>query len=277
MAANKNYYEIVGTLAQANDTVKSGRDGRNQLSVDTTIKTADGGEYDINFFAYEGGKMYPTYAKIHEMIGSRVKVTGELRENRFWSKTAKQIISTVKPRGSFINQASADEKDHATFDISGFLLSGISEHKNKAGELLNYSIQVGQANYANKLNVLTLHIEPTNTAILNGIKTFELKDTLSLHGRLDFTSEQVTKVDDTKGSFGDPSVRTYINRIKNFYITGGGPVAAEDAYTSEQISELITGYKENDKTITERANEQKESASEAASTPKMASRQASLI
>ena len=277
---NRNYFEIVGVVTNVENKEGMTRAGKNFISVDTTIKAKINGtdcEYDINFYAIEGGKMYETYAGIKTLVNSRVKVSGELRENRYWSRNLNQIVSTLKPRGAFINKA--NEEDHATFEISGFLMSEPVEHKNKAGELINYTVQVGQANYRNELNVLTLHIEKGDTAILNGIRTFKLRDSINLNGDLVFTVNEVTVESNNDGGFGTPTVRTFVNRLKNFYIRGGRPVS-EDTYTAEQIADLIAAYKENDKAIiAAAASASNGDEGTRTSTPNqtLTSRQASLI
>lgn len=263
MADNKllatNEIKIVGRLISAD--VKKGFDksNRSYASVNATIQSEIGGKtnvFEVNFYSQEMTKdnkvsqLYTNYVKLPELIGKKVEVSGSLRENRYWSTSLGQIVSSQQLTGRFVKGIVETTADEATYKLGGFVVKTMVEKKNKAGEVYRYDLALGQSNYSGtSMNMYTLHVDPTQTEIVRGVQNYEAGMTVVLNGNLMFTQEQVTVTDENSG-FGQPMVKTYTNSQKNFYITGGSnPITDETRYPQEQIMALVEAYKANDATL----------------------------
>ena len=254
----ENSIKIVGKLTDAQATFGNRKDnGQGYVSVDATIVSMIGGvsnEYKVNFYAGQltkdgkQSKLYESYSKLPEMIGRKVEVDGEIRENRYWSANLNQLISTQLLAGKFVKGVVDSAVDTATFVIGGFLVKTPVEKQNKKGEVYRYDVTVGQSNYAgNGMSMITLHINPAQREIVSGVEgLYNVGDTVQFTGSLVFKVETVT-VEDENTAFGAPVTKTYTNRQSNFYIEGGSnPISDDRAYSSDVISTLISAYKAHD-------------------------------
>lgn len=251
-----NSVKIIGRLVNAD--VKTGFDKANNsyISVTATIASEIEGKtntYEVNFYSKEMTKegkvsqLYTNYAKLPDLVNKKVEIDGSLRENRFWSSNAGQLISAQLITGRFVKGVVETVADKATYELGGFIVKTLTERKNKEGNIYRYDLSLGQANYSgDSLSVFTLHVNPNQSEIVRGAQNYEAGMTVIVQGVLNFTQETVSVVDENSG-FGQPMVKTYTNSQKNFYITSGSnPIHTEQTYSSDVIRSLIESYKAKD-------------------------------
>ncbi len=280
-----NSITIVGRLVDCGLKTDRRKDnGQGYISGNVIVRSVLGGatkEFEIAFYANElnqskqPNKLYISYSKLGELVGKKVEITGDLRENRYWSANAKQLVSAQQLNGHFVRGVSETTEDTARFEIGGFVVSPLTEKKGKDGNIYRYDIQIGQANYSgNMMTLFTLHVRPTDREIINGLqKTYNVGDTVLLNGEIDHTVTTVTKTSDV--GFGSGAVRTFTNRTRQYWILGGSPVItdSEKKYADTYIKDLISAYKSRDVELASKA-EDKDAAEDK---PAVTNRQASLI
>ena len=286
-----NSVKIIGTLTNAD--VKTGNrkeDGQGYISATATVVARIDNvenEYKVTFYANQMtkdgkvSKLYESYENMPELVGHKVEIDGEIRENRYFSTNTNLMVSTQQLSGKFIKGVVASTVDTATFLVGGFLAKTLVEKRNKDGEVYRYDLAIGQSNYSGTgMNVITLHVNPNDRDIISGIEnTYQLGDTVQFKGNLVFTVTTVT-VEDKNTAFGAPISKTYTNRQSNFYITSGSnPVTNETAYSREVITALNNAYKANDTVLQSRATSGAEPKANATldAAPVATKRQTSLI
>jgi hypothetical protein len=287
-----NSFHVVGTLVDVvSKTGTFKQNGHNYINATATIKsTIEGQEniYKVRFFSSDvkadgtPNKLYSVYSSLESNFkGHRVSIDGSIRENRFVGKDG-QIHSGQSLEGKWISAANESNMDEGTWSIAGFVVKDVAEKTNKNNEIYRYDFAIGQANYKeDNMSMFTLHIAPGNNVILNGVRKYNVGDTISLDGKLNFI-ETVSTVEDNSNAFGEPLVKTYINHNNNFFITrGSNPItdpADADKYSSQQINALVAAYKAATVELQQKSETSKSSAAaEVNEAPKPTARQASLI
>jgi hypothetical protein len=246
-----NTFKVVGRLLNTDvrtGTLKS--NGQEYISIDVTVQSTIGGknnEFEISLFANKltkDGKpsqLYTSYSKLPELVNKKVEISGDIRENRYFSSNLNQIISTQQLNGRWVRGVADSSADEATYELGGFIVKSLVERQNKAGEVYRYDLTIAQSNYAgNGLSRYTLHVDPSRRDILAGVEGYNVGDTVRLNGSLNFTVETVTAASNNDGGFGEPVTRTYTNRQRSFFIEGGSaPIQDDTAYDNVTIKTLI--------------------------------------
>lgn len=282
-----NTFKVVGRLIKADVRTGNRKDnGQGYVSVDATVQSTIGGktnEYEISLFASQMTKdgkpsqLYTSYTKMPELEGKKVEISGEIRENRYFSSNLNQIVSSQQLSGRWVRGVSDTTADVATYELGGFIVKSLVERQNKAGEVYRYDLTIAQSNFAgNGISMFVLHVDPSRRDIISGVEGYNVGDTVRLNGVLAHTVETVVAASNNEGGFGEPVTRTYTNRQKNFFIEGGSaPIADDTAYDSTTIKTLIDAYKANDVALSSSAPASSSSTS-TADAP-VTRRQASLI
>jgi hypothetical protein len=253
-----NTFKVVGRLVKAD--VKTGNrkdNGQGYVSVNATVQSNIGGkvnEFEISLFASQltkDGKqsqLYTSYSKLPELEGKKVEISGDIRENRYFSANLNQIVSSQQLSGRWVRGVAEASADEATYELGGFIVKSLVERQNKAGEVYRYDLTIAQSNYAgNGLSMYVLHVDPSRRDIIAGVEGYNVGDTVRLNGSLVFTVETITAAASNEGGFGEPVTRTYTNKQKNFFIEGGSaPIQDDTAYDNVTIKTLIDAYKAND-------------------------------
>lgn len=287
--AKTNTFKIVGTLADLDSKTGQMKNGQDYISATATINsTIDGKsyQYEVEFFSSKvtkdgkASQLYINYSKLGEMLNKKVEVTGELRENRFWSAKTSQMASSIALSGKFVKGVGSDSQDCADFEVVGFIATGLTEKTKKDNnEVYRYDLVIGIANYTDtKVSLFTLNVEPENVAVVKGTQQYNVGQTVKLGGKLRFTVEKVTK--EEENAFGAPTIKTYTNKTKNFFIvSGSNPITEEGAfYTQDKIRGLIEAYKADDAEKAAAAKNNASATEQATeSKPAVTSRQQSLI
>lgn len=251
--ANKNYFEIIGTLT--NVQVKSGvrkTSGHNYVNANAVIKSIIDGtenEFKVSFWADEltkkgeKNKNFIAYRNLdRDLKGRKVRVIGSLNEYRYKDKE-NHLQSSATLKGGRIELV-GDEAlaDKAVFALDGFVTAPLYEKRNKKDELLGYRVDLAQADYTGEKMVrFTLDIDPQNKAILTPRSNIKAGETLTVEGNR--SRVETTKTVEKKGGFGVAEPVTYINVSRSFNITWFDRVDKEHAYSSETVTRLCTAYK----------------------------------
>ena len=287
----ENSVVIVGKLVEVEKRIgNNSKNGKEYVSVDATVQSVINGvvnEFKVNFYAnmlkQDGtkSKLAESYCGLEDLKGRKIQIDGEIRENRYFSVKANQMVSAQLLTGRFVKGVQEDTPDTATFVVGGIYLREPVEKVNKNGDVYRYDVLVGVPNqdFSNMTNI-TLHINPLHREVLNSILSiYAPGNTVQFKGSLSFTSEQVV-VTDENTAFGEPMTRTYTNRQSNYYIQGGSnPLTGEAEYSEEDIKTLLNAYKQRDVELQAKAAENTDTAAtvQTTKTPVVTRRQASLI
>ena len=128
------------------------------------------------------------------------------------------------------------------------------------------------------MSKFTLHVNPTDRDIINGVRNYKVGDTVRVNGDLNFIVKVVTSTAKNEGGFGEGITRTFTNKISNFFIAGGSsPItdSAQGAYPSDVIRSLVSAYKAHDVELMNSAKDSGPAPVEEAAP--VTSRQTSLI
>lgn len=251
-ATKLNTFTIVGELVENNLEVKtSSRDGKDYISGKIIIKSMIDGrpqltevELYANKFKQDGGssKFFETYSNLNASLNKRIKVTGELSENRFFSTQSGQVISTTVNRGRFISAATTKDTDTATFTFAGYVVKSLYERNTKDGNLLSYEIIIAQSDYKDAKPIcIKFSVDKDNTGAVNVIQQLYDKGlTVKVGGNISVVTEDV-EVEETT-AFGN-SVKTYHNTYKSYVITTGSqPIVDTGAYAPQDVIRLTKSY-----------------------------------
>lgn len=285
-----NSFKIVGKLISQDLKIANRKDnGAGYISGKAVVVASLGGannEFEISFFTNQTTKdgkesqLFTSYSKLGDLVGKKVEITGEIRENRFWSSTANQMVSSQQLSGRFVRGVSESTADEGSFEMGGFVVETLKEKLNKKNEVYRYDLTLGQANYGGDcINRYVVHVNPVDIDIVNGVRGYAVGQTVIIRGDLRFIVEQVTTEINNEGGFGAPVTRTYTNKQHNFFITSGSaPImdVAKGMYPSDVIKTLVSAYKARD---VELAGKAKSSSSDDAgsSDTVVTNRQTSLL
>lgn len=275
-----NTFTVVGHLKEVE--YRNPDKQAEQVSARATIESEINGqtkEYEVEFFSKavtsQGtpNKLYAAYIDLGKNIGKKIKVSGEFRENRYYSATRETVVGVNTLSGRFINYDIKDA-DAATFEFQGFVIKELSEKQNKEGEIYQYNIGIAQEGYKeNTLTVINFNVstDPESSDIVNSIRDqYSLGASVTITGELDFHTEVTTSEINNEGGFGKPIVREYTNTYRNYYITGGSaPFLPDDEkafYNDEQIAALVAAYKAHDVELTKEASEKTDSSNKTTTT-----------
>lgn len=284
-----NSFKVVGRLVSQNLQVAHRKDnGAGYISGTAVVESQlDGAknEFEVSFYANEKtakgevSALFTSYSKLQELVGKKVEITGNLQESRFWSKNNNQMVSSQRLSGRFVHGVAETTNDEGTFELGGFVVEGLKEKLNKNNEIYRYDLTLGQANYkGDSLNRYVVHVNPVDTEIVNGVRGYNVGQTVTVYGDLRFIVTEVRSERKNEGGFGEPVVRVYTNKQHNFFVTSGtAPVMSveQGMYSSEMIRNLVAAYKARDVELAEKGKDSKTEEVEVSTY--VSSKQASLI
>lgn len=256
-----NRVEIVGTL------VKNGLEVRNMgqddecISGSLVLRTEDGSEHDVNYFAYkykkdwetkqftgEESKLYIGYETIineyqslesaqEEKDADVIKIGGGIfTANDFVSPKDSTLISTNKIKATFANRLSEQEKEVtpkvAKFEISGVVTKMAQEmHKNEPTG--NGIVMIDVISSGGTIIPVKTIIPQDKTEAFAGAGFYE-GGIAKLAGKI-INTTKVEKIVE-KQSFGDDIVKEITTTQKRFEVTGGSPLGTlyDIGFTDEE-------------------------------------------
>lgn len=281
----KNRVEIIGTLKEYNLEIKNSKtNGSEFISGDIKVDAILDdklNEFTIQFFAKKltqngaESKLFESYDKMRDLVGKKVRVSGELREERYFNKTTNQMASAQRISGKFVSAEKGVTPDKARFEFGGFVRKGLVAKTNKDNEIYTYDLEVAQSNYnGTNMNVFHFNVDPAKPEIIKAITSmYPVNATVSFEGDIR-SIVQIATVEE-KAAFGDARVKTYTNLVRSYNITSGdNPIVGEGMYDMTAIMTLTQAYAARDIQITA---ENATAAAAAAPARPVTSRQTSLI
>jgi hypothetical protein len=253
----QNSFKVVGTLIKADQSLKTNPDnGEQSIAVTATVSSVIEGktnEFTIKLFSkaltVEGkpNGLYASYSKMNELEGHKVEISGSISENRYYSTTGEQMVSAQVLNGRWVKAVPEATADEATYTLGGFIIKGVTDKVNKSNEIYRYDVAIAQSNYnGDNISVFNLNIDPSNIEVLNGVKGYNIGDTVKLVGDLSSVVETKTVEDSTAG-FGKKVYNTFTNTYRGYYITfGSSAIQDETTYDSVTIQRLVAAYKAKD-------------------------------
>jgi hypothetical protein len=244
---NLNKVFVIGTLVEVN-TRKDEKDGKNYIGGSFVVES-EGNLIEFKLFSYqltkEGkpNKKYTNYENLQNLIGSRVRVPGEISGRALYNESKAQVIPFAELNAGFVNLAKDTEQDTRTFEFSGFVTETLHERENQEGDLLYYEMSIGQANYSGEnLNVVKFRVDKDSAKMVSVISDiYVANSTVSINGLISYVPH--TETVKTEVAFGEAIVKTFNSVRKSFIITGGKePISGETAYTDQQIEKLQEAY-----------------------------------
>ena len=269
---NKVY--VIGTLAQVKDIREGEKDGVAWIAGSAVVNTKNS---EIEFKFYSSAKTvagkdnarYANYAGLDKLVGTRVRVNGELSGRVFYNEREGQIINFNEVTAGFFNSAKPTEEDVATFEYSGFVTKPLHERLNKEEKLVAYEMEIAQANYSGEnMQIVRFSVDKDNRKIVSAIEGAYTKGTtVSIMGEIEYLVEIIEKVEEV--AFGDPIVKKFPSVLKRFLITGGKqPIIDEGvAYSPQQIAQLQAAFTDYVAQIEKEAKERNSSGTPQKSAP----------
>lgn len=174
-------------------------------------------------------------AASNEEEASRVRVSGaNLKENMYVGRDGEVRTGVPQISASFCDIVKKEDfKPAASFTLE-FVVGQIQEEVDKEGiETGRVKVIAIIPSYGDKVDVLPLY--SGNANVKDAISQYwDINNTVSAKGRLDFTVETITKT--IEMAFGDSEERTYTNTKNAIVITGGSePLDGEKEYERTDI------------------------------------------
>ena len=278
-----NLVTVVGTLVDVDSKVATSGSGNEYIRGKVSVRS-NNKVLEMNFFTMkmtksnQVSKLYNTYATLDTLRGKRVSITGYIDEAKVPSNGEIRKGNSLYLR--FINVLADTDAtpDSATFKVSGFIQEGLKAVYDEDGATVkDYTLVLAQADYTKKRSKqFHFEVNKENTAAINSInERFTVGTTCTLNGNLDFDIETITT--QVQNDFGPATTRTTQRSSKRYVVTSGSLVVDDTAYTSEEISELLAGAREDDKAQLERSKQSFGTGGVAANEKKPSSAQPKLI
>lgn len=273
----ENKVKIEGILAETD--LKYGSFERNGSTVETiggTIKVlvdqeingkSEHLEVPVYLFSTKytkANKINPSYESIEKVMkefvsiaaagsaaqADKVRFTGEIRMNDFYSPQNGQLISQPRVHASFISKAVGDFHPKAEFTLE-FMVSSMNRVVDSEGvevdpPRLNVNIVVPQytPENATALNVDAMTLCAISPSVIDGVENYwETGSCYKASGRLNFSSRTEEVVEEVDFGEAQKTVRTI--SVSELIITGGtqAPLDEEAAWTVDEIKEGMAARK----------------------------------
>ena len=250
-----NSLTVVGTLKSKKVTYGTTSNGDNTISLELTVASNDVDkvhENRIKLWAKNTSKLYNSYVTVaneYKTIAEngadqadRVKITGNLEMNEYFSTNAGEIKTYNNLKGVFVNRLDKDLKDEVGAVVE-CVITGVTDEISKEGT----------PSGRKKVNILTVGYNSSIHEIQNVVVEKELANDFIRMYPLNSTGKLYLKVnnyavknetEDVKPTIGfgtalsnmpDESIKDYVNEI---VIVGGDTPNVANRFTPEQINEM---------------------------------------
>lgn len=217
--------------------------------------------------AYESAKKvmdeFVSIAASDEASATRVRITNaNIQMNEYYNQNGK-LISFPRVSASFFTKIKKEDcKPDASFNIT-LMVGSRKEELNKDEEPTGRWIVNGAiVQYGGKVDVVPFYVESERA--IEGIQSWDEGDTVSVKGKLNFSSRIETVV--RHMDFGDDDEFERTVSVSELIITGGSAPLSEDDENKLDPTEILKGTKER----TARLEESKKQAAAGGSSTKKA-------
>lgn len=248
----QNEIVIAGQLLKSTLECKKAKEGsHNIISGDLTVKTIDGSEVEVSYYANEFKKDPATknfstevngiYKSLQTVMNDfktvekfkdeadLVKIKSEFTVNDYKSSKDGQIKSIIKTKANFANRIESETEKESTpftasFAVEGVVVSVLDEEK--AGELTGcMKVSLNIIGYQGSIIPITLTSKPEHADYIRS--NYEAGQVVKFWGVIVNTAE--TREEVVEGGFGESYTKTITNYTKKYEITGGGnPLTFEE-------------------------------------------------
>lgn len=243
---------IVGTLNELNIEEKVSGEGKEYITGTASIRVDQevGGKkvenvIPVRMFSMKYKKdgspnaIYESISKMKDNFislsaaetpaqASKILISGgQLQENMWLDKSTNKPKTSFQISTNFMKAAKPEDKERATFELSGVIGEIKDEMKNdeETGRLLIKFIVVG---YQGKVDIIQLIAE--NPTAVNHIRNnWEKGDTVTLTGVINMT--YTVKTWEEEQGFGEPIKRQRTESRRELIITGGSPSGLDEEYS----------------------------------------------
>lgn len=156
---------------------------------------------------------------------TRLSITGSLEENSYYRQDG-TLKEDFRISARYLNKAKRDEKDCATFTVSGVV--GAIKDEEKNGEPTGRScVKMTIINWGGKAHVINMTASGSPKAHIEA--NWEVGDTVLVTGRFAIYSK--TEIEKKDMGFGEPMEKPHTTRVREAVITGGSNTGLEEAFS----------------------------------------------
>lgn len=249
-----NALTVVGTLKSKDVKFGTTSNGDSTISIDLIVVSNDADkvhENRVKLWAKNTSKLYNSYVTIandYKTIerngeeADRVKITGSLEMNEYYSKTAQELKTFNALRGVFVNRVTQDLQDEVGAVVECVITGTVDEISKEGAPTGRKKVNVLTVDYNSVIHELQNVIVPKELA-QQFSQIYPINSTGKLYMKVNNYAEKVeTGVEKPTLGFGttltnmpDTVVNNYINEL---VIIGGETPNVANRFTVEQIGEM---------------------------------------
>ena len=178
-------------------------------------------------------KRWKTVQDVGETEATVVRMTSaNVQENNFVSKSG-QLINGWQIRTSFVNEATNNIADIASFNIDIFIMDMHDEIDRDGEPTGRLIVKGGIVQYGGTLDIVEFIVEG-NDAVDYISRNWNINDTVNAGGRIRFTSQEV-KRSASESSWGEELPETSTRMVRELIITRGSDEAFEEEFAYDPI------------------------------------------
>jgi len=178
-------------------------------------------------------KRWKTVQDVGETEATVVRMTSaNVQENNFVSKSG-QLINGWQIRTSFVNEATNNIADIASFNIDIFIMDMHDEVDREGEPTGRLIVKGGIVQYGGTLDIVEFIVEG-NDAVDYISRNWNINDTVNAGGRIRFTSQEV-KRSAAESSWGEELPETSTRMVRELIITRGSDEAFEEEFAYDPI------------------------------------------
>ena len=251
-----NSMTVVGTLKSKEVKFGTTTNGDSTISLDLTVVSMDGGkihENKIRLWAKNTSKLYNSYVTVaneYKTIdehgtdsADRIKITGSLEMNEYYSSVANEVKTYNNLRGVFVNRLDKELQDEVGAVVECIIV-GTSDVITKEGMPNGRKkVQIMTVGYGSTIHeIQNVYVEKELAQQFT--QMYPLNSTGKLYLKINNYAEVAETQEEQKPTLGfgstltnmpDTTVKNYVNEI---VIIGGDMPNVANRFTQEQITEI---------------------------------------
>lgn len=258
-----NDVNVVGILSELEVKIGTSKKGKDYVTVTAKVRVDQEingnmteNEIPVKFMAMKkksDGTDNPMYTKAldyREQFTSlaaaddpsqadRVSIVGRLSENSYTGQDG-ILREGWQIDGRFMNKAKKDEKEKATFCLTG-VIGRINEEEKNGEPTGRLKVKATVVAWGGRADVINFIAEDSAKSHIES--NWEVGDTVIISGRFAYTNKTETKIEEI--GFGEPIEKQYTVSKREAIITAGSPAGLEEAisYDPDEIKNALAERK----------------------------------
>lgn len=249
-----NALTVIGTLKSKNVTFGTTANGESTISIDLIVVSNDADkvhENRVKLWAKNTSKLYNSYVTVaneYKTIqqngeeADRVKITGSLEMNEYYSSTSQELKTFNSLRGVFVNRVNQDLQDEVGAVVECVITGTVDEISKEGVPTGRKKVNILTVGYNSAIHELQNVVVPKELA-QQFSQIYPINSTGKLYIKVNNYAEKVEQeVEKPVLGFGttltnmpDTVVNNYINEL---VIIGGDTPNVANRFTAEQINEM---------------------------------------